>query len=262
MKLSAIILTKNEEEMIEDCLRSINNLADEIIIIDDESKDKTLELAKRYNCKIIIHKKINFSNQRELGLIKASGDWVLYIDADERVSKELKNEIEITVKENTKDNGYFFKRENYYLGKKWPYEEKVQKLFKKSKLKGWFGELHETPIIDGEFGVLNTPLIHYTHRNITEMLEKTIEWSKIEAKLRFDAKHPKVTWWRFLRVMTTEFFHYFIGQKGYKVGTVGLIESIYQSFSIFITYARLFEMQSNEIKIQSDSQNPLNGGRR
>ena len=253
MTLSVIIITKNEEEMLEDCLKSLSGLSSEILIIDDESYDGTLKIAQKYQTNIFIHKKINFADQRNFGLSKAKGDWILYIDADERLTPELAKEIKSII--NTECTNaqirqqnfvyYYLHRQNFYLNRPWSYQEKVQKLFKKDKLKGWYGEIHETPIIKGEYGILNHPLLHYSHRNIASMLQKTIEWSKIEAKLRFDVKHPKVVWWRFLRVMIGEFWHYYIREKGYKVGTVGLIESLYQSFSIFITYARLYELQQN-----------------
>ena len=75
------------------------------------------------------------------------------------------------------------------------------------------------------------------------MISKTIEWSQIEAELRFNANHPKITWWRFPRVMLSAFFDSYIKQGGWRVGTAGIIESIYQAFSIFITYAKLWEKQ-------------------
>ncbi len=80
------------------------------------------------------------------------------------------------------------------------------------------------------------------------MVNKTNTWSDTEAKLRLEAKHPQITWWRFPRVMTTAFVDSFFRQKGYKAGTAGIIESIYQSFSMFITYAKLWEMQEEKKK--------------
>jgi len=150
------------------------------------------------------------------------------------------------------------KRKNFYLGSsaknEWPYIEKTERLFKRSSLKGWKGKLHESPIVIGEIGEIGEGfLLHYTHRDLASMLAKTIEWSKIEAELRFTANHPKVTWWRLFRVMLTAFLDYYLKQRGWKVGTVGVIESVYQVFSVFITYARLWEMQ-REIKNQSPIQ--------
>ena len=89
-------------------------------------------------------------------------------------------------------------------------------------------------------------LLHFTHRDLSSMVEKTIEWSEIEAELRFQAGHPEISWWRFPKVMFGEFYNYFIKQRGFKAGTVGIIESIYQVFSIFVTYARLWEKQKDE----------------
>ena len=83
------------------------------------------------------------------------------------------------------------------------------------------------------------------------MVNKTLAWSKIDAELRFKSGHPRMTWWRFPRVMLTAFFDSYIKQGGWKVGTIGLIESLYQSYSIFITYARLWEMQ-NKLKIKNE----------
>lgn len=257
MKLSVIILTKNEKEMIKDCLSSVIDIADEIIVIDDESTDKTLEIAKSFNAKIFIHKKVDFANQRNFGLSKATGDWILYLDADERPTPELKQEINQITRNpelvtSKPVNCYYLKRQNYYLGYPWPYLEKIQRLFKKESLKGWYGELHESPIIEGKTGTLKNNLIHFTHRDLTSMLNKTIEWSKIEAELRFKAGHPQVCWWRFLRVMLTQFWNYYIIQKGYKAGTVGIIESFYQAFSIFMTYARLYELQSTKLQASNN----------
>ena len=97
-----------------------------------------------------------------------------------------------------------------------------------------------------EIGMLEGYLLHYTHRDLKSMVEKTMEWSKVEAELRYKSGHPKITWWRFPRVMLTAFFDSYIRQGGWKAGAVGLIESMYQSFSIFVTYARLWEMQQEK----------------
>lgn len=130
----------------------------------------------------------------------------------------------------------------------WPKIEMLERLFRTSQLKGWHGKLHETPDVNGVVGELHAPLFHYTHRDLSSMVEKTNTWSEVEAKLRLDANHPKMTWWRFPRVMLSAFYDSYIKQKGYKAGTAGLIESIYQGFSMFITYAKLWELQTKSAK--------------
>lgn len=249
MKLSVVILTRNEEARIEKCIRSLS-FAYEIIVIDDKSTDITVKIAKQLGAQVFIHEKKNFTDQRNFGLSKTRGEWILYLDADEVVSEELAQDIQNAFA-NVAYAAYAIPRQNYYLGKRWPKVEYLERLFRKTAHTGWFGDVHESPKIIGEIGKLNTLIIHHTHRSLSEMVAKTIEWSAIEAQLRLNADHPPVSWWRFPPLMLQTFFDWYIVQGGWKVGTVGLIESIYQSFSIFITYARLWEMQHNNNELRT-----------
>ena len=243
-KLSAVVIAKNAEDLIGDCLDSLS-FCDETIVIDGGSEDKTLEISAKKGAKIFKHELKDFSLIRNFGLEKAEGEWILYVDVDERVTPQLKENIEKATEEISEFSAYKLLRKNFYLGENaWPYIEKLERLFKRENLKGWHGELHESPVIEGKVGELKGYLFHYTHRDLTSMVNKTAEWSRVEADLRFKSNHPKMTWWRFPRVMLSAFLNSYIRQGGYKVGTAGLIESIYQSFSMFITYARLWEMQN------------------
>lgn len=244
-KISGVIIAKNASKTISKTLESLQ-FCDEIIVIDNISTDKTKEVAKKFNAKIYEFKSTSFADLRNEGLRKAKEEWILYVDSDEEVSKELKKNL---LKEiaNTSYSAFKVKRKNFYLGMHlWPYVENLERLFKKDTLKDWYGVLHETPRIQGTIGILDGYLYHYTHSDLSEMVEKTNEWSEIEAALRFDARHPRMTWWRFPRVMITAFYDSYFRQGGFKAGTAGIIESIYQAFSIFVTYAKLWELQ--EIK--------------
>lgn len=246
-KISAVVLARNEAERIGDCITSLN-FAQEKIVIDNGSTDDTIKIAEK-NGAVVYKATGDFSKLRNLGLAKAKFDWILYIDADERITPKLETEILSTVKSfdpEKSPKGYFIRRRNYYLGREWPYQDKLERFFWKKSLTGWSGPLHETAKVNGEIGVLNELLIHYSHRTLTEMVSKTNEWSEVEARLRFGAGHPPVVWWRFLRVMFTGFWNSFIHEGGWRAGTVGWIESIYQSFSMFITYAKLWEMQQKK----------------
>ena len=246
IKISAIVITKNAEDIIADCLDSLS-FCDEIIVVDSKSEDRTGEIAEKMGAKIFEHFSEDFSDARNFGLKKASGEWTLYVDADERVTPELASSIKHKTSCINDMVAFKIKRKNFYFGNhEWPYIEQLERLFKKDKLEGWYGKLHESPRVRGGIGELDGYLVHYTRRSLSIMLEKTIEWSKIEAELRFKSGHPKMAWWRFPRVMLTAFLDYYVRQGGWKVGTVGLIEGLYQSFSIFITYARLWEMQQEK----------------
>ncbi len=252
MKISAVVIAKNEENMIADCLDSLS-FCDEIIIVDNNSTDRTAEIAKRMGAKVFEFKSNDFAAMRNFGLNKASGDWILYVDTDERVSPEMESNVKRQVLSiGTRISAFKIKRKNFYLGNhEWPYVEKLERLFKKENLKGWKGKLHESPVVEGEIGELDGFLLHYAHRELSSMVNKTIEWSTIEADLRFKSGHPRMTWWRFPRVMLGAFSDSYIKQEGWKAGTIGIIESIYQAFSIFITYAKLWEMQ-NKSKIENE----------
>ena len=246
IKISGIVITKDAEEIIADCLDSLS-FCDEIVVIDNKSEDRTGEIAKKMGAKVIEYSSDDFSDMRNMGMKKASGEWLLYVDADERVTSELTSSIKHYVLSDKSKAAFKIKRKNFYFGNhEWPYIERLERLFRKDNLDGWYGKLHESPKVKGEVGELDGCLLHYTHRNLRSMLEKTIKWSKVEAELRYKSGHPKMRWWRFPRVMLTAFFDSYIKQSGWKVGTIGLIESMYQSFSIFITYARLWEMQQEK----------------
>lgn len=242
--ITAVVITRNEEEVIEDCLRSLD-FVDEIIVIDSNSTDKTAEIARKLNSKVISHPFVNFSETRNFALKHVNTDWILYIDADERVTTELKRGI---LKAITTDHfqAYSLKRKNFYLGKEWPYRENLTRLFMKDKLKGWKGILHESPDVDGTIRLLEGELLHNAHRNIEQMLNKTNTWSNIEARLRFDNNHLPVKWWRLIRVFITGFFNSYINQKGFLAGNIGFIESYYQGFSLFVTYVKLWELQKSQ----------------
>ncbi len=252
MKLSVIVLAKDEEKVIGDCLESVK-WADEIVLVDTGITDKILKIAKKYQARIVEakSKSLAFARWRNLGKEKAKGDWILYLDADERATPQLREEIQRVIAKN-KFAAYKIPRRNFFLGREmkhggaWP--DYVQRLFRKSKLKGWQDQLHEWPIFEGKAGKLENPIIHLTHRDLTSMLNKTIKWTKIEARLLYQAKHPPVVWWRFLRMMATKFFERIVKQGGWRDGTEGWINAIFETFNTFIIYARLWEMQRGDKK--------------
>ncbi len=247
MKLSAIVIARNEEARIGGCLSSLT-WVDEIVVVDNGSTDNTRTIAKDHGAIVIPAGDVrDFAKLHNLGKEKAQGEWLLYVDADETVSDELAKEIKKAVsRRSSVVSGYEIRRKNYYLGRPWPGDEYILRLMRKDALTEWYGELHETARVNGKIGRLHAPLLHDTHRTLEEMVTKTNEWSQAEAKFRFDAGHPPVVWWRFIRVMLTAFFDSFISQGGWRAGVVGWVESVYQAFSMFITYAKLWELQNTK----------------
>lgn len=247
MKLSAILFTfsSEEEKYIETALKSIS-WVDEIIVIDNGASLKALAIVKKYTKNIYFTPDNSFASRHNFGKEKATGNWLLYLDADERISKNLSLEIK-KVLENPQADAYDLNRQNFYLGKEFRFGDRypdfVTRLFKKDKLINWVGEVHETSKVSGKIAKLLAPLFHLTHRDIYSMIKKTINYSEHEAKLRLAANHPPVVWWRLIRVFLTEFFNRVIKYQGWRQGTEGWIDGIFQAFSLFIVYARLWELQ-------------------
>ena len=247
MTISALILTKNEQDMIEDCLKQLK-FVNEIIVLDQNSQDKTAKIAKKYTDNFIMSSSQDFDKNRNLLASSAKSDWLLYVDADERLSDKLIEEIKTEISKNDY-SAYYFPRKNIILGKWlkhggwWP--DYVPRLFKKDKLIVWKGRVHESPKIQGDFGYLNTPLEHFTARNLSLMFRKTTHWAKVEAELFHQANHPPVTITRVVKSLALEFFNRYFAKLGLLDGQVGLIEAIYQALhkSIVLTY--LWELQND-----------------
>lgn len=254
-RISVIIVTRNEEKDIVSCINAAKTFADEIVVIDNDSSDRTAKNARTAGAAVFSVPGLDFSYLRNFGKEKAQGEWLLYLDTDERLSPELVKEMKKAVSQTETPAGYRIVRKNHYFGRVWPKTELIIRLIRKDALIGWQGIVHETAMVAGTVGQLQSPVLHFTHTDLSGMVTKTNEWSEIESQLRFKSNHPPMTWWRFFRVMFTAFWHSYIDDGGWKVGTAGLVESIYQSFSMFITYAKLWEKQS-AAHIHHDSANP------
>jgi glycosyltransferase involved in cell wall biosynthesis len=242
--ISAIILTKNEEERIEACLKSVE-WADEVVVVDCGT-DRTQKIAKKMGAKVYFREFDNYVNQKNWAAEKVTGDWLFYLDADERVLQPLKNEILSKVKE-TDCSAFALSRINVILGKEerygpfWP--DWIIRLVKKSDFKGWTGEVHETLNFSGKLGYSKNSLLHLTHRNVDQIVLKSLNWSNIDARLRLNAHHPKMSSWRFLRILATELFYQGVIRKGFFSGTRATIDALMQTFSLVMTYAKLWELQ-------------------
>ncbi len=245
-RLSVVILAKNEQKKIVDCFKSVM-WADEVVLIDTGSTDGTLEVAKSFKVKAIRYKgKGSFSDWRDRGRKEATGDWIFYLDADERVTPLLKREIMTVITQN-KFTAYARPRRNFIFNKEFKYGGQWPdyniRLFRSRSLVSWKGDLHEDPIFKGNLGYLKNPVVHLKHESLSEMVEKTNGWSEIEAKLMYEASHPPMNISRFISAMLREFSLRMVRQKAFLDGSEGIIYAMYQVYSRFISYAKLWEMQ-------------------
>jgi glycosyltransferase involved in cell wall biosynthesis len=248
MNLAVVIITKNSQSVIESCLRSVNQLK-EIIIIDDHSTDDTLKIAKKYTDKIFSNKLKSFPLQRNFAATKVSLDWFIFLDADERLTKENLAEINSLIT-NTPHVAFRFKRQNYFSGVKirhggfWP--DYQTRLFKRLSFKGVKGATHEQYLFDGSLGTLEHSVPHFPDRSIALGLTKSLIWTPAEAQALFESHHPRITWWRILKVMIFEFCYRYFKTQGFKDGYIGFSEAIVQSMNKFFIYQQVWELQNEK----------------
>ena len=249
MKVSAIVLTKNEENNIERCLDGIE-WCDEVIVIDDYSTDNTRNIAKNRGA-VVVKRRLNddFASQRNYGLEKANNKWVLFVDADEVVSPLLHDNIVRRLKEAEYD-GFLIPRQEYFVNNKlncadkpaWDWSfgfNKLLRLGKKSAGK-WKGRVHEVWKIGGEIGELEGRLIHYSYPGITTALKKVNQYSSIRAKeLADERKRAKL--FDILTYPTAKFLKNFFWQGGYKDKTEGFIYCLLIAFQSFLIRSKLWQ---------------------
>ena len=247
MSLSVVVSAYNEEKKIEDCLKSAS-FADEIILINNTSQDKTVEIARKYTSKIFTRpNNIMLNINKNFGFSKASSDWILSLDADERISVELQKEIKREIKTSKQTNGYWIPRKNIIFGKWmqsemwWP--DYQLRLFKKGMGKFPQKHVHEYLEVMGETQKLKEVLIHNHYSSIDQYLykmEKIYTESEVKNKLE---KKVKVQWYDCLRYPVSDFLKTFFLQKGYKDGLHGLVLSLLQAFYMEVVFVKLWEKQ-------------------
>lgn len=258
--ITVLIYTRNEEKNIVDCIKSAKLLSNNIVLIDMESQDKTIQLAKKLGTTVY-----NFPYSyyvepaRKFGIEQAKTDWVFILDADERITEELKDEIVkllngyIVNKNNLameqfNNTAYYISRKNIFAGKKWLkhggwWPDKQIRLINKKYFVDWPNQIHSTPKIKGSYGFLQQPLLHFFHGDLETMVEKTINFENIESDLLLKANKPVATI-TFFRKFMGELFRRLIVKKGFLDGIIGIMESVYQAFSKTITYLLLYEKKN------------------
>lgn len=245
-KISVTVITKNEEKNISDCLNSVK-WADEIIVVDSESTDKTLEIAKQFTEKIFIRKWEGYVPQKRYAISLASNEWVLSLDADERITTELKEEI--TNLDPGEFNGFKIRRKNFLMNKEitscgWEKDFQLR-LMKKSKADLSDRLVHEKFIVEGKTGVLKNPMLHYTFSSFTEYFSKINHYTSLKSQELYQKK-KHVNGWIIFSHTVSAFFTFFFIRGGFKDGVYGLIISLLHSVSTMMNYIKLWELQNKK----------------
>src|SRR3989338_6095921 len=244
LKLSVVVLTKNEERNIEDCLKSVYGWADEIVLVDDLSSDNTVKIASNYTDKILSRKMEVEGKQRNFAYAQAKNQWVLSLDAEERVTDELKKEIEEALSQEIPGNGFTIPRRNF-IGDYWVryggwYPSPQLKLFRKDKFRYEEVGVHPRAFMDDPCGHLKSDIIHYSYQNIEDFLHKLNNQTTREAQKWF-AQNKAMHLYRFLWRTIDRFIRTYIGRKGYKDGFLGFVVALNAGLYQFISYLKYCE---------------------
>ncbi|HUD09751.1 MAG TPA: glycosyltransferase family 2 protein [Patescibacteria group bacterium] len=251
-KVSAVISAYNEEKNIARCLKSLS-FADEIIVVDNSSTDKTAEIAKKYTDKVFSQKNnpAEIDLQKNFGFEKATNEWILSIDADEEVSKELAEEVKNILKAKPSSvaniNGFWIPRKNLMFGKwikentGW-YPDYQLRLFRRGKGKYESKKVHEDLVVEGETEKLQVHIIHHNYDSIEQYVKKILIYAPNEAEeyLRGDYKF---SYFDVIRFPLSDFMAWFFARKGYKDGFYGLVLALMQAFYHFLVFAFIWEKQ-------------------
>ncbi|MDZ7291712.1 MAG: glycosyltransferase family 2 protein [candidate division KSB1 bacterium] len=243
--LSALVITKNEAENIRECLASLQ-WVDEIVVVDAESTDATVAQAEAFTNKIFVRRWEGFSAAKNFALAQCTGEWVLWIDADERVTPELRDEIIATLAGGPTANGYEIPRLANFLGKwirhgGW-YPGYVLRLFRRQLGRFNQKQVHEGVQLDGRVGRLSNPLLHYTDRDLWHYFEKFNHYTSLAAEELFRQGKRFHLWdllfrpfWFFLRM--------YVFKAGFLDGLQGFILASLSATYVFAKYAKLWEKQ-------------------
>jgi glycosyltransferase involved in cell wall biosynthesis len=245
-RISVVIITFNEEKNIRDCLESIS-WVDEIIVVDSFSTDRTVEICREYTDQVIQREWPGHVRQKQFALEQATGDWILCLDADERLSKEATEEIRSSVLDGLQSvDGFILPRQSYYLGRwichgGW-YPDNKLRLVQRGQAR-WGGEdPHDKLMTNGKTKQLRGKILHYVYTNISHQLRTVDAFSRISAET-WDRQGKYFNLFLLLFRPPIRFLETYIWKKGFLDGMPGFIIAIISSYYVFLKYAKLWELQ-------------------
>ena len=248
-KFSTIVITYNEEENIRECLESLK-WCDEIIVVDSKSKDKTVDIAREFTNNIISVDNLSFGGKRNLGIEKSAGEWILWLDADERVTEDLKNEIIQIINNASNDfEAFYINRKSFFINKfikhcGW-YPDYKLRLFKKSTgIKFDTAKVHETAVYSGKTGRLRSEIIHLTDKTFEHYINKLNSYTTLSAEELYKANKRASFFAIIFRPVFTFFKMYFL-KLGVLDGYMGLVLCTLSGIHVMVKYSKLYYLNKN-----------------
>lgn len=249
MSLSIVLATYNEEDALVKCLDSVKDIADEIVVVDGSSNDRTLEIARSYEAKVkVVDNEYIFHINKQKAVDLATKDWILQLDADEIVTEELQKEIQGVIEGKQKEYaGYYLPRKNYFFGhwmrKGGQYPDPVIRFFRRGKGRFPQKSVHEQIVIDGPVGTLKNEILHYPYQRLGEYWEKAARYSHLVAREMAQEKKSKnlvtIVEYIFIQPIRT-FFNLFIRHQGFIDGAYGFLFALFSALQQPIALVKYF----------------------
>ena len=240
-KLSVVIISKNSEDVIQKAFESIKKIADEIILVDQKSKDNTVKIAKKFKAKIFFNTSKDLGKLKRFGVNKATHNLILILDTDERVSKRLEKEIMNIKASPLNYDGFVIPFQNHLFGQPIKYGGEnyaMLRLFKKEKAHIKDALVHEKVELKGKIKKLKGKIYHYSYRSLIQMFTKFTNYAIREAKQKFK-KRERLTFKKLTAYPLHMFWARYIEDKGYKDGFKRIILDIGFAYMEFLTYLML-----------------------
>jgi len=244
MRITVFIISYNAEKTIERSLRSVQ-WADEIVVMDSYSTDRTVEICKRYTNQVSLRKFTDYADQKNFVLSQATSEWVLSLDTDEEVTEDLKSEILKIIETPGALEGYRIPRRSFIFGREFKYsgtqDDRPIRLFRKDRAR-FEQPIHEIVRIDGKIGVLTTPLLHYTYDTVSDYWERFNRYTSLEAEFLKDRNHS-LTWLDLAARPPLTFLRLYCLKQGFRDGWEGFLFCFLSATYVFVKYAKFGEIK-------------------
>ena len=247
LKISAVIIAFNEADRLPGALDSLKGSVDEIVVIDGFSSDRTAEVARAMGAHVFQNEFVDFASQKNFAMHKAQHDWILNLDADERLDDDLKASLAglKTGGPHARTSGFSFKRKTFYLGR-WVlhsgwYPDKKVRLFKKANAH-WQGRIHEKLVITGEVAELRGAILHYTYRDMADHFRRINHYTSFQAE---EIVRQKKTWLlaRSIILPQTTFLRHYVVKLGFLDGWTGFVIALLSSWATALKYLKAIELK-------------------
>lgn len=248
--ISAVLAVRDEEQMLEGALRSVAFCDEVVVVVDDRTTDATAEIARRHTDKVEVARFEDYGQLKNVGFDASTGDWIVYLDADERITPALARELREAIDgDEGTVLGFQGPTVNFFWGVRMEHGgwKMLQVRIVRRDRARYSGSVHEQlDIPESAILPLQGERWHFSHRSMEENLTKAIRYGRLEARERFAAGDRRVTAWTYLRVMALEFGRRMVRRTGWRDGMPGLIEAIFQPFALFCARAMLWELQQGD----------------